>query len=60
MSQTVESLKASTTFLNLYHVVDVVVGVVVVGKRRVKICKAIRTRWRFLFVLSINTRSLDC
>jgi len=25
--------------------------VVVVGKRRVEICKAIRTRWSFLFVI---------
>ena len=31
--------------------------VVVVGKRRVEICKVIRTRWRLLFVLSINNRS---
>jgi hypothetical protein len=33
----------------------VVVVVVVVGKRRVEIYKAIRTRWSFLIVLSVNT-----
>jgi len=38
----------------------VVVVVVVVGKRRVQICKAIRTRWSFLIVLSINTLSPFC
>ena len=40
-------------------VVDCVV-VVVVGKRLVNIFWAIRTRWRFLFVLSINTLSPFC
>jgi len=40
--------------------VVVVVVVVVVGKRLVYISLAIRTRWRFLFVLSINTLSPFC
>ena len=40
--------------------VNVVVVVVVVGKRLVYISLAIRTRWRFLFVLSINTLSPFC
>jgi len=41
-------------------VVVVVVVVVVVGKRLVNIFWAIGTRWRFLFVLSINTLSPFC
>ena len=40
--------------------VVVVVVVVVVGKRRVYISLAIRTRWRLLVVLSINTLSPFC
>ena len=38
----------------------VVVVVVVVGKRLVYISLAIRTRWRLLVVLSINTLSPFC
>ena len=38
----------------------VVVVVVVVGKRLVNISLAIRTRWRLLVVLSINTLSPFC
>ena len=41
-------------------VVVVVVVVVVVGKRLVYISLAIRTRWRLLVVLSINTLSPFC
>jgi len=45
----------------LYIVVVVAVVVaVVVGKHRVKICKAIRTRWSFLVVLLINILSPFC
>jgi len=44
----------------LFLSTGVVVVVVVVGKRLVDISLAIRTRWRLLVVLSINTLSPFC
>ena len=45
------------SFLHRVAPFDVAGVVLVVGKRRVEIYKAIRNRWSFLIVLSVNTRN---